>query len=160
MELYVPAGFIVTVAWLASIAGHSSFGDILAVLLAMLFLYFSYITVMPKVSDFKAIDLYLTVCFLFVFLALIQKFLIHELLRLDDHMEESKTTAVESMKVSTSEEALHPKITKKQPTRSCISKKCLLTYVLYPSAFCIFCIVYFLTYSGQSPTFSHFSNCQ
>lgn len=53
-------------------------GDMIEVIIAMTFLYFSYTTMMPGVSYIKATDVFLGACFLFVFLAFV-KLAVHKM---------------------------------------------------------------------------------
>ncbi|PIO58781.1 hypothetical protein TELCIR_19776, partial [Teladorsagia circumcincta] len=47
-------------------------GDMISIILAITFLIFSYNEMMPRVSYIKAMDIYLGVCFMIVFLSLIK----------------------------------------------------------------------------------------
>lgn len=69
MALYIPSAVIVVVAWLGNNAS-GDFNDLAGVLTAQLFLFYSYISVMPKVSYIKAMDIYLMGCFVFILVAL------------------------------------------------------------------------------------------
>lgn len=51
-------------------AEETTFSDVLAVILAIIFLAYAYNSVMPRVSYVKLLDLYMCSCFLFVFLSL------------------------------------------------------------------------------------------
>lgn len=73
VQLFIPATAIVITSWLALwMKRESTFSDMIQVILAITFLYYSYNTVMPKVSYIKAMDIYLGTCFIFVFLSLIK----------------------------------------------------------------------------------------
>lgn len=58
-------------SWVALwLAEDTTFSDVLAVILAIIFLAYAYNSVMPRVSYVKLLDLYMCSCFLFVFLSL------------------------------------------------------------------------------------------
>uniref|UniRef100_A0A0R3RK70 Neur_chan_LBD domain-containing protein n=1 Tax=Elaeophora elaphi TaxID=1147741 RepID=A0A0R3RK70_9BILA len=61
IQLVVPATAVVITSW-----------DMVSIILAITFLIFSYNEMMPRVSYIKAMDIYLGVCFMAVFLALIK----------------------------------------------------------------------------------------
>lgn len=145
MELYIPAILIVVAAWLATIGKSSNFSDVLGVLLAQLFLYFSYITVMPRVSDIKAMDVFLAGCFAFIFFALLQTFINTE----EIFYEPQKTIKVSPCLESTTKEKILNK--KAKPTlMKTVCKRATLNnfifYAMYPTAFILFCTFYFVTY--------------
>ncbi|KAK5983676.1 hypothetical protein GCK32_018796, partial [Trichostrongylus colubriformis] len=51
---------------------ETEFQDMISIILAITFLIFSYNEMMPRVSYIKAMDIYLGVCFMIVFLSLIK----------------------------------------------------------------------------------------
>lgn len=134
MELYIPATMIVFVAWLATMKGHESFSDLVGVLLAMLFLYFSYIEVMPKVSDFKAIDVYLLVCFIYIFIALLIPLL-------SDTFAMTVVENVSGLKSKTS--LLSMSVAK---VTDFLQHRAFVVKALYPVSFVFFCVCYFAIY--------------
>lgn len=158
LELFVPAGLIVIVGYIVSVTKQSSIGDVVGVILAELFLYFSYIAVMPKVSDFKAMDLYLVVCFGFVFAALIVKVYLCK-----DDSEARQTVPVNLC--SKPKRPFNNSVANEKVTRDSIKESKLehvsyllkakfanfkfhhfCLYALYPLCFSLFCFFYFLTY--------------
>lgn len=73
IQLFLPATAIVVMSWLLLYMERTSkFSDMIEVILAITLLYYSYITVMPRVSYIKAMDIYLGSCFVFVFISLIK----------------------------------------------------------------------------------------
>lgn len=125
MQLYAPSAVIVIVAWLACIANQTTYGDLVSVLLAMLFLYYSYITVMPKVNAFKAIDIYLSVAFFFIFMALVYTFCFK---RHQNGAEIPQSKILDDQK---------------EKTRFSFDFKYVFIYILYPTLFFLFCCCYF-----------------
>lgn len=179
MELYIPAGIIVIAAWLATIGKADSFSDLLSVLLAMLFLYFSYVAVMPKVSDIKAMDVFLAGCFAFILVALLQTFVLTE-----KYFE--KTEKVKNDHGTTTEElvsnrkvtpfpdtnqndawATTTKVlkkrkvhqTKKQKMCKYITCKNFFLRAVFPIAFVLFCLFYFVTYKHILKKHAHKHFC-
>lgn len=165
MELYIPAILIVISAWLATIGNTSGFSDILAVLLSQLFLYFSYITVMPKVSDVKAMDVFLIACFGFIFIALMQTFInTEENLLHESHKVRDSSTSVDfkindinvnpylgspsHKKKIVTKKRKNPKIklTFFQSVCKYVTCRNFFLYAMYPTAFSLFCLFYFVTY--------------
>ena len=60
-------------SWVALWMGsETQFQDMIALMLAIIFLIFAYNETMPRVSYIKAMDVYLGVCFVIVFLALVK----------------------------------------------------------------------------------------
>ncbi|CAJ0567448.1 unnamed protein product, partial [Mesorhabditis spiculigera] len=73
LQLIVPSVAIVITAWLSLWReSESSFEDMITILMSIIFLLYSYNSVMPRVSYIKAMDIYLGVCFSIAFLALIK----------------------------------------------------------------------------------------
>lgn len=71
MQVFFPATAVVMSSWVALwLAEDTTFSDVLAVILAIIFLAYAYNSVMPRVSYVKLLDLYMCSCFLFVFLSL------------------------------------------------------------------------------------------
>lgn len=156
---------IVISAWLATVGNTSSFSDILSVLLSQLFLYFSYITVMPKVSDVKAMDVFLIGCFAFIFFALLQTFISTEENLLNEHKVEqsldfntTNITKVHSRSDSAQDDqsGRNLKIKKRkiqkihfnflQSIFKYITLQNFFMYAMYPTSFFIFCFFYFIAY--------------
>ncbi|CAJ0959819.1 unnamed protein product, partial [Mesorhabditis belari] len=73
LQLIVPSVAIVVTAWLSLWReSESSFEDMITILMSIIFLLYSYNSVMPRVSYIKAMDIYLGVCFSIAFLSLIK----------------------------------------------------------------------------------------
>ncbi|CDW56043.1 Neur chan LBD domain containing protein [Trichuris trichiura] len=76
LNLFIPATAVVTSSWISLwMEDETQFSDMFAIILAIIFLSFSFNAVMPKVSYIKArrggvMDLYLGACFIFAFLSL------------------------------------------------------------------------------------------
>lgn len=71
IQLFLPATAIVFTSWILLCMGRgSSFSDMIEIILAVTFLYFSYTAMMPRVSYVKAMDIYLGACFIHVFLSM------------------------------------------------------------------------------------------
>lgn len=156
MQLYIPSGVIVILAWLGSISNHASFGDLISVLLSMLFLYYSYLSVMPKVSEFKAIDIFLSVSFAFICSALLSYFWTEQQLP-----READTKSVSDMKSrkwkpcsasnspsDKTDQASTPTVHENMEKLFYLFKKykSLLFRCLYPISFFMFCASYFTFY--------------
>lgn len=159
MELYIPASMVVIVAWLSSLT-EFRFTNLLSVLLAQLFLYFSYITVMPKVSDVKALDVFLVICFLFIFVALVKTFFVKDHKPVDDlkvtqdevqvlrPYNNKKPTTPTSVKVKSFRSKCFQKVYAfcSWPSHHyCQGTNCVL-FTSYPALFAIFSLVYFIIY--------------
>lgn len=93
LQLIIPATSVVAASWISLwLEEETTFSDILAIILSVIFLSYSYNTVMPKVSYVKvkfccfsiqiiidsllsmvqAMDMYLGACFLFAFFSLVK----------------------------------------------------------------------------------------
>ncbi|KRY58884.1 Gamma-aminobutyric acid receptor exp-1, partial [Trichinella britovi] len=71
LNLFVPATAVVTSSWISLwMEDQTQFSDMFSIILAIIFLSFSFNAVMPKVSYIKVMDLYLGGCFIFAFLSL------------------------------------------------------------------------------------------
>ncbi|VDM99284.1 unnamed protein product [Thelazia callipaeda] len=86
MQLVVPSTAVVITSWVSLwMESDTEFQDMISIILAITFLIFSYNEMMPRVSYIKAMDIYLGVCFMFVFLSLIKlafvKFMMQKLNR-------------------------------------------------------------------------------
>lgn len=151
MELYIPATLIVTVAWLICISEDGSFSDMLQVLLAMLFLYLSYITLMPKVSHFKAMDLYLVMCFTFVFLFLVKTYLSREVFV---HSLNRKVT-------DKNEKKIYPNFENVSEEKREFLKRIKIHFVdlLFLVLYFTFCMCYFIYYVNYAMDYADFNRC-
>ncbi|KAI1720290.1 neurotransmitter-gated ion-channel ligand binding domain-containing protein [Ditylenchus destructor] len=77
LQLIVPSTAIVFTAWISLwMEDETEFQDMISVMLAIVFLLFSYNEFMPRVSYLKALDVWLSVCFMTIFLSLIKLVLI------------------------------------------------------------------------------------
>uniref|UniRef100_A0A914SHA0 Neurotransmitter-gated ion-channel ligand-binding domain-containing protein n=1 Tax=Parascaris equorum TaxID=6256 RepID=A0A914SHA0_PAREQ len=90
-ELIVPSTAVVITSWVSLwMESETEFQDMISIILAITFLIFSYNEMMPRVSYIKAMDVYLGVCFMIVFLSLIKlafvKFM-HQRLKLKRNMD-------------------------------------------------------------------------
>ncbi|VDM93088.1 unnamed protein product [Litomosoides sigmodontis] len=73
IQLVVPSTAVVITSWVSLwMETETEFQDMVSIILAITFLIFSYNEMMPRVSYIKAIDIYLGVCFMTVFLSLIK----------------------------------------------------------------------------------------
>ncbi|KAI6229258.1 Lgc-35 [Aphelenchoides besseyi] len=73
LQLIIPSTAVVITSWVSLwMQDDSSFQDTISILLTITFLLFSYNEVMPRVSYLKALDIWLAVCFMIVFLSLIK----------------------------------------------------------------------------------------
>ncbi|KAI6174370.1 hypothetical protein M3Y98_01182800 [Aphelenchoides besseyi] len=73
LQLIIPSTAIVITSWVALwMESETEFQDMISVILAITFLIFSYNEMMPRVSYLKALDIWLAVCFMIVFLSLIK----------------------------------------------------------------------------------------
>lgn len=170
MAFYLPGFLIVAVTWLASMQQESSFSDLLEVLLAHLFLYFSCMTVTPKVSEIKSIEIFLVGCFLFIFAALVETFLINNVhfksnlvkpINLNGSRIIEKLSCVKveidlSLTFNKSvQQKMFQKMTRQkeenentmEPPNQVITQSRRATRnIIFPVAFVIFCFFYFMTY--------------
>ena len=85
LQLIIPSTAVVITSWLNLLLfkirkfrvslwmeSETEFQDMISIILAITFLIFSYNEMMPRVSYIKAMDIYLGVCFMIVFLSLIK----------------------------------------------------------------------------------------
>ncbi|CAD5216528.1 unnamed protein product [Bursaphelenchus xylophilus] len=73
LQLIIPSTAVVITSWVSLwMENESSFQDMISIILTITFLLFSYNEVMPRVSYLKALDIWLAVCFMIVFLSLIK----------------------------------------------------------------------------------------
>uniref|UniRef100_A0AC35FQ08 Uncharacterized protein n=1 Tax=Panagrolaimus sp. PS1159 TaxID=55785 RepID=A0AC35FQ08_9BILA len=73
LQLIIPSTAVVITSWVSLwMENETSFQDMISIILTITFLLFSYNEVMPRVSYIKAMDVYLGVCFMIVFLSLIK----------------------------------------------------------------------------------------
>ncbi|VIO94541.1 excitatory GABA receptor EXP-1A, putative [Brugia malayi] len=73
IQLVVPSTAVVITSWVSLwMESETEFQDMVSIILAITFLIFSYNEMMPRVSYIKAMDIYLGVCFMAVFLSLIK----------------------------------------------------------------------------------------
>ncbi|KAI6226483.1 Ligand-Gated ion Channel [Aphelenchoides fujianensis] len=73
LQLIIPSTAVVITCWVSLwMENDSSFADTISILLTITFLLFSYNEVMPRVSYLKALDIWLAVCFMIVFMSLIK----------------------------------------------------------------------------------------
>uniref|UniRef100_A0A914YDQ3 Uncharacterized protein n=1 Tax=Panagrolaimus superbus TaxID=310955 RepID=A0A914YDQ3_9BILA len=73
LQLIIPSTAVVITSWVSLwMESESEFQDMVSIILAITFLIFSYNEMMPRVSYIKAMDVYLGVCFMIVFLSLIK----------------------------------------------------------------------------------------
>ncbi|MFH4976331.1 hypothetical protein AB6A40_003040 [Gnathostoma spinigerum] len=73
LQLIIPSTSVVITSWVALwMENETEFQDMISIILAITFLIFSYNEMMPRVSYIKAMDVYLGVCFMIVFLSLIK----------------------------------------------------------------------------------------
>ncbi|VDM36508.1 unnamed protein product [Toxocara canis] len=73
LQLIVPSTAVVITSWVSLwMESETEFQDMISIILAITFLIFSYNEMMPRVSYIKAMDVYLGVCFMIVFLSLIK----------------------------------------------------------------------------------------
>ncbi len=71
LQLIVPAAAVVASSWVALwLQEETEFGDLIAVILAIILLSYSQNSTMPRVSYLKVIDIYLGACFIFTFFSL------------------------------------------------------------------------------------------
>ncbi|CAD6195551.1 unnamed protein product [Caenorhabditis auriculariae] len=77
LQLIIPSTAVVITSWVSLwMENETEFQDMISIILAITFLIFSYNEMMPRVSYIKAMDIYLGVCFMIVFLSLIKLALI------------------------------------------------------------------------------------
>lgn len=143
---------------------EATIGDMIEIMLAMTFLYFSYTATMPSVSYIKAADVFLGACFLFVFLAFIkmgvQKMKIRRRRRRfskritqagspDADDEKAKDVAKQVAFLETGDDRpvdrWHIMTDTKAALLAIFSNKGR-TFLIFPIAFAIFAAVYFLVY--------------
>ncbi|CAI5443478.1 unnamed protein product [Caenorhabditis angaria] len=73
LQLIIPSTAVVITSWVSLwMETETEFQDMISIILAITFLIFSYNEMMPRVSYIKAMDIYLGVCFMIVFLSLIK----------------------------------------------------------------------------------------
>uniref|UniRef100_A0A914MX55 Uncharacterized protein n=1 Tax=Meloidogyne incognita TaxID=6306 RepID=A0A914MX55_MELIC len=73
LQLIIPSTAVVITSWVSLwMENETSFQDMISIILTITFLLFSYNEVMPRVSYLKALDIWLAVCFMIVFLSLIK----------------------------------------------------------------------------------------
>ncbi|KAK0393358.1 hypothetical protein QR680_000169 [Steinernema hermaphroditum] len=73
LQLIIPSTAVVITSWVSLwMESETEFQDMISIILAITFLIFSYNEMMPRVSYIKAMDVYLGVCFMIVFLSLIK----------------------------------------------------------------------------------------
>uniref|UniRef100_A0A915DVT7 Uncharacterized protein n=1 Tax=Ditylenchus dipsaci TaxID=166011 RepID=A0A915DVT7_9BILA len=73
LQLIIPSTAVVITSWVALwMESETEFQDMISIILAITFLIFSYNEMMPRVSYLKALDIWLAVCFMIVFLSLIK----------------------------------------------------------------------------------------
>ncbi|KAK6738736.1 hypothetical protein RB195_020692 [Necator americanus] len=73
LQLIIPSTAVVITSWVSLwMESETEFQDMISIILAITFLIFSYNEMMPRVSYIKAMDIYLGVCFMIVFLSLIK----------------------------------------------------------------------------------------
>uniref|UniRef100_A0A158R4M1 Gamma-aminobutyric acid receptor subunit beta n=1 Tax=Syphacia muris TaxID=451379 RepID=A0A158R4M1_9BILA len=73
LQLILPSTAVVITSWVSLwMESETEFQDMISIILAITFLIFSYNEMMPRVSYIKAMDIYLGVCFMIVFLSLIK----------------------------------------------------------------------------------------
>ncbi|KAI6216636.1 hypothetical protein M3Y99_01810500 [Aphelenchoides fujianensis] len=73
LQLIIPSTAVVITSWVALwMESETEFQDMISIILAITFLIFSYNEMMPRVSYLKALDVWLAVCFMIVFLSLIK----------------------------------------------------------------------------------------
>ncbi|VDD94956.1 unnamed protein product [Enterobius vermicularis] len=73
LQLILPSTAVVITSWVSLwMESETEFQDMISIILAITFLVFSYNEMMPRVSYIKAMDVYLGVCFMIVFLSLIK----------------------------------------------------------------------------------------
>lgn len=178
LALYLPAILVVAVTWLASMREENGFSDLLGVLLAQLFLYFSYITVMPRVSDVKAMEIFLMLCFLFIFVALLKTFLDKatdinsvkpngDLSCLANRIRVGKKISiVNATKIDKSETKIFSKrnveelkVTIFECFHECKKMLRFVKNALFPASFVIFCVLYFVTYIYLLHDFNQLDKC-
>ncbi|KAH7727426.1 Protein LGC-35 a [Aphelenchoides avenae] len=73
LQLIIPSTAVVITSWVSLwMENETQFADMISIILTITFLLFSYNEVMPRVSYLKALDIWLAVCFMVVFLSLIK----------------------------------------------------------------------------------------
>ncbi|VDP02544.1 unnamed protein product [Soboliphyme baturini] len=97
LNLFIPATAVVTSSWTSLwLEDQTQFADIFSILLSIIFLSFSFNTVMPRVSYIKVMDIYLGACFIFAFLSLVKLIIVKMLHR--QIQKRSKRTSISLLK--------------------------------------------------------------
>uniref|UniRef100_A0A915PDD2 Neurotransmitter-gated ion-channel transmembrane domain-containing protein n=1 Tax=Setaria digitata TaxID=48799 RepID=A0A915PDD2_9BILA len=126
IQLVVPSTAVVITSWVSLwMESETEFQDMVSIILAITFLIFSYNEMMPRVSYIKAMDVYLGVCFMAVFLSLIKlafvKFM-RQKLNKDRYKRESSMVAsmLEKVNMATSDAFSEPSVVVASSRTACV----------------------------------------
>uniref|UniRef100_A0A0N4WAR0 Neur_chan_LBD domain-containing protein n=1 Tax=Haemonchus placei TaxID=6290 RepID=A0A0N4WAR0_HAEPC len=167
LQLIIPSTAVVITSWVSLwMESETEFQDMISIILAITFLIFSYNEMMPRVSYIKAMDIYLGVCFMIVFLSLIklafvkymrQRLRMERWLHFKPSYDFSRTQYVtvpiadmdESFVTDAQKERLGEKMLKMMDIRftpKTMHRFQWMSQMLFFFGFVIFCLFYFLVY--------------
>ncbi|KAM3718610.1 Gamma-aminobutyric acid receptor [Dirofilaria immitis] len=124
IQLVVPSTAVVITSWVSVwMESETEFQDMVSIILAITFLIFSYNEMMPRVSYIKAMDIYLGVCFMAVFLSLIKLALVKFMRqRINNERKRSSLAAsmLTSVNMTTNDTFNEPSIVVASSRKNCV----------------------------------------